>query len=90
MTTAVANGDLSKKSQWTLRRDLELKNNHQHHGGSIEPLASEVTRVAREVGTEGKLGGQARVRGRRYWKDLTDMETSWRPTLPVRCVTSPK
>ena len=47
----------------------------------LNAFASEVTRVAREVGTEGKLGGQAEVQGvAGTWKDLTDTSTRWRPT----------
>ena len=52
---------------------MQLKEHHQYDGGSAQPFASEVTRVAREVGTEGKLGGQAKVPGvAGTWKDLTD------------------
>jgi HAMP domain-containing protein len=64
VTTAVANGDLSRKITVDVQGEiLELKRHHQHHGGSAQQLRLEVTRVAREVGTEGKLGGQAEVRG---------------------------
>ena len=53
-------------------------------------FASEVTRVAREVGTEGKLGGQAKVKGvAGTWKDLTDNVNSWPATSPARSATSP-
>ena len=102
VTTAVANGDLSKKITVDVRGEiLELKNpappppppppphpppppppppqrhptqDHQHDGGPVESASFlEVTRVAREVGTEGKLGGQAEVKGvAGTWKDLTD------------------
>ena len=52
---------------------LELKEYHQHMVDQLNSFASEVTRVAREVGTEGKLGGQANVQGvAGTWKDLTD------------------
>ena len=54
-------------------RDSGAEKHHQHHGGPAEFVAAEVTRVAREVGTEGKLGGQAEVKGvGGVWKDLTD------------------
>ena len=67
VTTAVANGDLSKKITVDVqRRDPGAEEHHQHDGRPAQ-LASprEVTRVAREVGTEGKLGGQAQVHRRR-------------------------
>ena len=55
------------------RRNSGAEEHHQHHGGSAQCVRLEVTRVAREVGTEGKLGGQADVRGvAGTWKDLTD------------------
>src|SRR5207253_2603130 len=64
VTTAVANGDLSKKIYATLFRSiLELKNTINTMVDQLNSFASEVTRVAREVGTEGKLGGQAEVKG---------------------------
>src|SRR5207248_2750720 len=74
VTTAVATGDLSKKITVDVKGEFqELKNTINttlRHSGLF---ASEVTRVAREVGTEGKLGGQARVPGvAGTWKDLTD------------------
>src|SRR6186713_175574 len=74
VTTAVANGDLSKKITVTVRGEiLELKNTMNTMVDQLGSFASEVTRVAREVGTEGKLGGQADVRGvAGTWKDLTD------------------
>ena len=54
-------------------------------------FASEVTRVAREVGTEGKLGGQAEVKGvAGTWKDLTDNVNSMASNLTARCATSPR
>jgi len=57
----------------------------------LASFAAEVTRVAREVGTEGRLGGQARVQGvAGTWKDLTDNVNMWRRTSPRRCATSPK
>ena len=66
VTTAVANGDLSKKITVDVRGEiLELKNTINTMVDQLNGFASEVTRVAREVGTEGELGGQAEVRGRR-------------------------
>ncbi len=74
VTTAVASGDLSKKITVDVKGEiLELKNTINTMVDQLGSFASEVTRVAREVGTEGKLGGQARVRGiAGTWKDLTD------------------
>jgi len=64
VTTAVANGDLSKKITVDVRGEiLELKNTINTMVDQLGSFAAEVTRVAREVGTEGKLGGQAVVRG---------------------------
>ena len=74
VTTAVANGDLSKKITVDVKGEiLELKNTINTMVDQLNAFASEVTRVAREVGTEGKLGGQAQVPGvGGTWKDLTD------------------
>src|SRR5438477_334049 len=74
VTKAVANGDLSKKITVDVKGEiLELKNTINTMVDQLSSFASEVTRVAREVGTEGKLGGQADVRGvAGTWKDLTD------------------
>ena len=74
VTTAVANGDLSKKITVDVKGEiLELKNTINTMVDQLNSFASEVTRVAREVGTEGKLGGQASVKGvAGTWKDLTD------------------
>ena len=74
VTTAVATGDLSKKITVDVKGEiLELKNTINTMVDQLRSFASEVTRVAREVGTEGKLGGQADVRGvAGTWKDLTD------------------
>src|SRR5205823_16878 len=74
VTTAVANGDLSKKITVEVRGEiLELKNTINTMVDQLRSFASEVTRVAREVGTEGRLGGQADVKGvSGTWKDLTD------------------
>ncbi|HEY9009969.1 MAG TPA: HAMP domain-containing protein, partial [Devosia sp.] len=74
VTTAVASGDLSKKITVDVKGEiLELKNTINTMVDQLNSFASEVTRVAREVGTEGKLGGQADVKGvGGTWKDLTD------------------
>src|SRR5438876_840727 len=74
VTTAVQQGDLSKKITVDVRGEiLELKNTINTMVDQLNAFASEVTRVAREVGTEGNLGGQAEVRGvAGVWKDLTD------------------
>src|SRR5712692_3544710 len=74
VTTAVANGDLSKKITVDVKGEiLELKNTVNTMVDQLSSFAAEVTRVAREVGTEGKLGGQAYVLGvSGTWKDLTD------------------
>jgi HAMP domain-containing protein/signal transduction histidine kinase/CheY-like chemotaxis protein len=74
VTTAVANGDLSRKIGVDVKGEiLELKNTINTMVDQLRGFASEVTRVAREVGTEGKLGGQANVPGvAGTWKDLTD------------------
>src|SRR5277367_1622010 len=74
VTTAVANGDLSKKITVDVKGEiLELKQTINTMVDQLNSFASEVTRVAREVGTEGKLGGQADVKGvAGVWKDLTD------------------
>jgi signal transduction histidine kinase/CheY-like chemotaxis protein/HAMP domain-containing protein len=74
VTTAVANGDLSKKITVDVKGEiLELKNTINTMVEQLGSFAAEVTRVAREVGTEGKLGGQAEVKGvAGTWKDLTD------------------
>src|SRR6059036_1968356 len=74
VTTAVANGDLSKKITVSVKGEiLALKNTINIMVDQLSSFADEVTRVAREVGTEGKLGGQAQVKGvSGTWKDLTD------------------
>ncbi len=78
VTTAVASGDLSKKITVDVQGEiLGLKNTINTMVDQLSSFAAEVTRVAREVGTEGKLGGQARVRGvAGTWKDLTDSVNS--------------
>src|SRR5438094_1587679 len=74
VTIAVANGDLSKKITVDVRGEiLQLKEASNTMVDQLRSFAAEVTRVAREVGTEGKLGGQAQVpRIGGTWKDLTD------------------
>ncbi|HXF34029.1 MAG TPA: HAMP domain-containing protein, partial [Candidatus Acidoferrales bacterium] len=74
VTTAVANGDLSKKITVDVRGEIaELKDTINTMVDQLNAFAGEVTRVAREVGSDGKLGGQARVEGvAGTWKDLTD------------------
>ena len=74
VTTAVARGDLSKKITVDVKGEmLELKDTINTMVEQLNSFAFEVTRVAREVGTEGKLGGQAEVKGAAgTWKDLTD------------------
>ncbi len=86
VTTAVANGDLSKKITVDVRGEiLELKNTINTMVDQLSSFASEVTRVAREVGTEGKLGGQANVKGvAGTWKDLTDSVNSMASNLTVQ------
>jgi HAMP domain-containing protein/CheY-like chemotaxis protein/signal transduction histidine kinase len=83
VTTAVANGNLSKKITVDVRGEiLELKNTINIMVDQLNSFASEVTRVAREVGTEGKLGGQAEVKGvAGTWKDLTDSVNSMASNL---------
>ena len=78
VTTAVATGDLSKKITVDVRGEiLELKDTINTMVDQLSSFAAEVTRVAREVGSEGKLGGQADVGGvAGTWKDLTDSENS--------------
>jgi HAMP domain-containing protein/CheY-like chemotaxis protein/signal transduction histidine kinase len=86
VTTAVANGDLSKKITVEVRGEiLELKNTINVMVDQLNSFAAEVTRVAREVGTEGKLGGQAEVTGvAGTWKDLTDSVNSMAGNLTAQ------
>ena len=86
VTTAVANGDLSKKITVDVKGEiLELKNTINTMVDQLNSFASEVTRVAREVGTEGKLGGQAQVKGvGGTWKDLTDNVNSMASNLTAQ------
>src|SRR5450631_544226 len=83
VTTAVARGDLSRKITVDVKGEiLELKNTINTMVDQLNAFASEVTRVAREVGTEGKLGGQAQVPGvAGTWKDLTDNVNSMATNL---------
>src|SRR5437899_1318033 len=78
VTTAIASGDLSKKITVDVKGEIsELKNTINTMVDQLSSFAAEVTRVAREVGTEGKLGGQADVQGvAGTWKDLTDSVNS--------------
>jgi HAMP domain-containing protein/signal transduction histidine kinase/DNA-binding response OmpR family regulator len=86
VTTAVANGDLSRKITVDVRGEiLELKNTINTMVDQLNAFAGEVTRVAREVGTEGELGGQAEVRGvGGVWKDLTDSVNSMAGNLTAQ------
>jgi HAMP domain-containing protein/CheY-like chemotaxis protein len=86
VATAVANGDLSKKITVDVKGEiLELKNTLNTMVDQLNAFASEVSRVAREVGTEGKLGGQAQVRGvAGTWKDLTDNVNSMASNLTAQ------
>ncbi len=86
VTTAVAKGDLSRKITVDVRGEiLELKNTINTMVDQLNGFASEVTRVAREVGTEGKLGGQATVPGvAGTWKDLTDNVNSMANNLTTQ------
>jgi len=83
VSTAIANGDLSKKITVDVRGEIaELKDTINTMVDQLNAFAGEVTRVAREVGTEGKLGGQALVRGvAGTWKDLTDSVNSMASNL---------
>ena len=83
VTTAVANGNLSKKITVDVKGEiLELKSTVNTMVDQLNSFASEVTRVAREVGTEGRLGGQATVKGvGGTWKDLTDSVNSMASNL---------
>jgi HAMP domain-containing protein/signal transduction histidine kinase/CheY-like chemotaxis protein len=86
VTTAVANGDLSQKITVDARGEiLELKNTINTMVDQLNSFAAEVTRVAKEVGTEGRLGGQAEVRGvSGTWKDLTDNVNAMASNLTVQ------
>jgi len=92
VTTGVARGDLSRKITVDVKGDfLELKNTINTMVDQLNGFASEVTRVAREVGTEGKLGGQAQVPARRAPGRISPTpSTRWRPTSPRRSATLPR
>ncbi len=83
VSTAIANGDLSKKIVVDVKGEiLQLKETINTTVDQLNAFASEVTRVAREVGTEGKLGGQAQLKGvAGTWKDLTDSVNSMASNL---------
>src|SRR5205823_259134 len=83
VSTAIANGDLSKKITVDVSGEiLELKETNNTLVDQLNAFAGEVTRVAREVGTEGRLGGQAEVKGvAGTWKDLTDSVNSMASNL---------
>ncbi|MGH7110062.1 MAG: response regulator, partial [Stellaceae bacterium] len=86
VSTAIARGDLSKKITVTVSGEiLQLKDTINTMVDQLNAFASEVTRVAREVGTEGKLGGQAEVKGvAGTWKDLTDNVNSMAGNLTAQ------
>src|SRR5205807_978105 len=86
VTTAVARGDLARKITVEVSGEiLQLKETSNTMGDQLNAFASEVTRVAREVGTEGKLGGQAQVPGvAGTWKDLTDNVNAMAGNLTVQ------
>ena len=86
VTTAVARGDLSRKITVDVKGEiLELKNTINTMVDQLNGFGAEVTRVAREVGTEGKLGGQAQVKGvSGVWKDLTDNVNSMASNLTAQ------
>ena len=88
----MARGDLSRKITVDVKGEiLELKNTINTMVDQLNAFAGEVTRVAREVGTEGKLGGQAQVPGvAGTWKDLTDNVNFMASNLTARFETSPK
>src|SRR5437588_8152489 len=86
VTTAIANGDLSRKITVDVKGEiLELENTINTMVDQLSSFAAEVTRVTREVGTEGKLGGQAQVKGvAGTWKDLTDSVNSMASNLTAQ------
>ena len=92
VTTAVAQGDLSKKITVDAKGEVrDLKETINTMVDQLGSFADEVTRVAREVGTEGVLGGQAEVVGvSGIWKELTDNVNLMGRNLPIRCATSPR
>src|SRR3990172_3971218 len=92
VTTAVANGDLTRKITVEARGELvTLKNTINIMVDQLNAFASEVTRVAREVGTEGVLGGQAQVEGvGGTWKDLTENVNAMAGNLTAQLRDGPK
>ena len=93
VTTAVANGDLSKKITVDVKGEiLELKNTINTMVDQLSSFASEVTRVAREVGTEGQAGrpGRGEGRGRHLEGPDRQRQLAWPATSPARCATSPR
>ena len=92
VATAIATGDLSKKITVDVRGEiLQLKETLNTMVEQLRSFAAEVTRVAREVGSEGRLGGQANVPGvAGTWKDLTDSVNAMAGNLTARFETSPK
>ncbi len=86
VATAIANGDLTQKITVDVRGEiLQIKNVINIMVDQLSSFASEVTRVAREVGTEGELGGQADVKGvAGTWKDLTDSVNSMAGNLTAQ------
>jgi HAMP domain-containing protein len=92
VSTAIATGDLSKKITVNVSGEiLLLKETINTMVEQLRSFASEVTRVAREVGTEGQLGGQARVPGvAGTWKDLTDNVNSMASNLTGQVRNMPK
>ena len=92
VTTSVAKGDLSKKITVDAKGEvLELKNTVNTMVDQLNSFAAEVTRVAKEVGTDGKLGGQADVKGvSGTWKDLTDNVNSMASNLTGQVEISPR
>ena len=93
VTTAVANGDLSQKITVDAQGEiLELKKTLNTMVDQLQSFADEVTRVAREVGTQGQLGGQAEVEGRRPARGATSPRTSTSSpaTSRRRCARSPR
>ena len=91
VTTAVANGDLSRKITVDVKGEvLELKETINTMVDQLRSFTSEVTRVAREVGTEGQSGGQAYVEGLRRLEDLTDNVNTLAGNLTSQVRTSPR
>jgi len=88
VATAIASGDLTQKSRSMCEARFFRSKRFNTMVDQLRSFAAEVTRVAREVGTEGKLGGQPPCRSRWHVEDLTESVISWRPISPRRSVTS--